>query len=269
MRRLARAVFALLRVEIATMLQYRGEIVLWSTWGLVNPLVLYAIFKAGAMGNDDQRMAGLTVPQIAAYYFAMMIVGHVTAAWDTHEMSWYIRTGRMSAMLLRPILPMWKSMAGNIAYKVCTLAFVGPMWILVAFLIRPEFNATPRQFMLGLLAVVLAGLMNYFLTYVVALVAFWTTKLDAVGEVYFGLAMFVGGRLAPLDALPGPIRAVADVLPFKYMAAFPVEMLMGRITVEAEIMRGLMVQTAWLVASLILFRSLWAVALKRYTAVSG
>ncbi len=269
MRQFARAFRALLRAEIATMLQYRGEIILWSTWGLVNPLVLYAIYKAGAQGNANQQMAGLTVGQIAAYFFSIMIVGHLTAAWDTHEMGYNVRTGRMSPLLLRPMLPMWKSMAGNIAYKVCTLAFVGPMWILVAYLIKPEFHATGWQFALGLLAVLLATLMNYFLTYAVALIAFWTTKLDAVGEVYFGLSMFIGGRLAPLEALPGPIRAFAEVMPFQYMAYFPVQLLMGRVTSIQHALNGLAMQVVWLIASVIAFRLFWAAAVKRYTAVSG
>lgn len=269
MRHFARAFAALLKTEIAVMLQYRGEIILWSTWGLVNPLVLYCIFKAGAQSNANGQMAGLTVPQIAAYYFTIMIVGHVSAAWDTHEMSYLVRTGRMSSMLLRPILPMWKSLASNWAYKFCTLAFVAPMWLVVYFLIRPEFHATPRQFGLGLLATLLATLMNYYLTYVVAMVAFWATKLDAVGEVYFGLSMFLGGRFFPLQALPGPIRIVAEILPFQYMAYFPVELLTGRMTDMHQALSGLAAQLAWLVGSIIAFRIVWAAAVKRYTAVSG
>ncbi len=269
MRQLARAFRALLRAEIATMLQYRGEIILWSTWGLVNPLVLYAIFKAGAQSNSNGQMAGLTVPQIAAYYFTVMVIGHLTAAWDTHEMSYLVRTGRMSSMLLRPILPLWKSLAGNLAYKTCTLAFVGPMWIVVYFLVRPEFNGHLWQVVLGIAATILGFALNYCLTYVVALISFWATKLDAVGEVYFALTMFLGGRFVPLQAIPQPYRLIAEALPFQYMAYFPVELLTGRMTDPLAILRNFIGVLAWLVVSILAFRMLWAAAVRRYTAVSG
>jgi ABC-2 type transport system permease protein len=269
MRHLLRAFWALLKTEVNVMLQYRGEIVLWSTWGLVNPLVLYAIFKAGAQSNSNGQMAGLTIPQIAAYYFTVMVIGHLSAAWDTHEMSYLVRSGRMSSMLLRPILPLWKSLAGNLAYKLCTLAFVGPMWLLVFYLIRPEFNCHGWQVVLGILATILAFAMNYCLTYVVALICFWTTKLDAVGEVYFAAIMFLGGRFAPLQALPRPFRLIAEALPFQYMAYFPVELLTGRMTDPHVVLRGFISVLAWLLFSIVLFRSLWAVAVRRYTAVSG
>ena len=269
MRHLFRAFGVILKTEINVMLQYRGEIVLWSVWGLVNPLVLYAIFKAGAQSNADGKMAGLTVPQIAAYYFMIMIVGHVVAAWDTHDMGFYIRTGRMSGMLLKPMLPLWKSLAGNLAYKICTLVFVGPMWILVVFLIHPQFDCKPWQVALGLVALVMAFALNYCLTYVIALVAFWTTKLDAVGELYFGLSMFIGGRFYPLDALPHWLRIFADCLPFQYMAYFPAELFTGHMTDPALIVRAFVTQAAWIVGALISFRIFWSAAVKHYSAVSG
>ena len=269
MRNLFRAFRALLKTETNVMLQYRGEIVLWSIWGLVNPLVLYAIFKAGAQSNANGMMAGMTVPQIAAYYFAVMVVGHVTAAWDTHDMGYYIRSGRMSGFLLRPILPIWRSLAGNLAYKICTLMFVGPMWILVVFLIHPQFDCAPWQLGLGIIAIIMAFALNYCLTYTIALIAFWTTKLDAVGEVYFGLMMFLGGRYVPLQALPKWLRYIADALPFQYMAYFPVDLMTGHLSDRRLILHSFAGQLCWFLAAILAFRVFWSAAVKRYTAVSG
>lgn len=269
MKHLARCFAALLKTEIGVMLQYRGEIVLWSMWGLINPLVLYLVFKAGAQANPNQQMAGMNIGEIAAYFFAIMVIGHITAAWDTHEMGFFVRTGRMSPLLLRPILPMWKSLASNLAYKVCTLAFVAPMWLLYVVLIRPTFHPQLWHIAAGVVATLFAMALSYMMSYAVALIAFWATKLDAVGEIYFGLVMMLGGRFAPLEAIPLKIRWILEVLPFQYMAYFPAQLFMGRVATPRQALIGLASQIGWIIVSVMLFRILWSAAVKRYTAVSG
>lgn len=269
MTQIVRATLAYLRASVGVMLQYRGEILLWAVWGLVNPAVLYAMWSAAAGGNADGTAAGFTRGQFAAYFFVMMIIGHLASAWDVHAMGYLIRTGQLSPLLLRPLLPLWKALAENVAYKVATLMFVVPMWCVFAWLVRPDFDTQLWQFAWGVLALFLAAVLNFVLGYLVSLIAFWVTKLDALGEVYFGLCMLLGGRFAPLDALQGPLRAVADVLPFRWMFAFPAELLVGRMGTPADAAAGCAIQVAWIVGFLLVFKVCWTAAIKRYTAVSG
>jgi len=264
-----RAFPAFLRAGIGTMLQYRAEILLWAIWGLVNPAVLYAMWRAAAASQPNGQVAGFSRGELAAYFFAIMIVGHMTTAWDTYEMGFQVRTGKLSPQLLRPILPIWSAMANNLAYKVSTLLFVAPMWALCAWLLEPSLRAPPWQVALGVVSIVLAGALNFMLGYIVALIAFWTPKLDAVGEVYFGISVILGGRFSPLEALPGPVYAVARVLPFRWMFAYPAELVSGKMTDHGQIVSGLAMQLAWLLALIVLFRIVWEAAVKRYTAVSG
>ncbi|HKQ48764.1 MAG TPA: ABC-2 family transporter protein [Phycisphaerae bacterium] len=269
MTTIVRAFPAFLRVYIGVMLQYRGEIILWAIWGLVNPAVLYAMWSAAAEGRPDGQIAGFSKGQLAAYYFAIMVIGHVTTAWDTYEMGYRIRSGELSAKLLRPILPIWESMANNLAYKIATLGFLAPMWAICFWLYAPDFRAPPWQITVGIFTIVLAGALNFVLGYVVSLIAFWTPKLDAVGEVYFGLSMFLGGRFSPMLALPGAVLSFAWALPFRWMFAFPAEVLTGKMTDTGQIATGLAMQLVWLAGLVILFRVGWAAAVKRYSAVSG
>ena len=269
MTTILRAFAAFLRVYIGVMLQYRGEIILWAIWGLVNPAVLFAMWSAAAQGRPDGQIAGFSKGELAAYYFTIMIIGHITTAWDTYEMGYRVRSGELSAKLLRPILPIWESMANNLAYKIATLGFLAPMWAICFWLYAPEFRAPPWQIAFGIVTIVLAGALNFVLGYVVSLIAFWTPKLDAVGEVYFGMSMFLGGRFSPLLALPTVILAVAETLPFRWMFAYPAEVLTGKMTDPVQMMNGLAMQLGWLVALVLIFRVSWAAAIKRYSAVSG
>jgi ABC-2 type transport system permease protein len=269
MNRVLRALAALFKANCATMLQYRGEIFLWAVWGLVNPAVLYAMWSAAADSRPGGTVAGFTQGQLAAYYFMVMLLGHFATAWDAYDMGFQVRSGRMSALLLRPILPIWQAIAANLSYKVTTLPFLVPMWAFFAWWVRPEFDHQAWHYALGAVAVLLGCALNFMLGYLIALIAFWSPKLDAAGEIYFGLGMFLGGRFAPLAALPPLIFAFAAWLPFRWMFAFPAELLIGKVPSLGDALAGLAIQAIWLVILLAVFRLAWAAAVKRYTAVSG
>lgn len=264
-----RALGAHLRAHLAVMMHYRGEVLLWSIWGIVNPAVLYAMWSAAAGGSASHEIAGYDRGGLAAYFLIMMIVGHLTGAWDVYQMGFFVRTGALSPMLLQPVLPIWRSVAENVAYKVVTLMFTIPVWIIFAWIVAPHFQPTAWSMLLGVVALALGAVLAFVLCYVVSLFAFWAPKIDALGEVYFGLCMFLGGRFAPIDALPGPIASLARVMPFKWMYEFPTELFIGGRLTPTDACVGLLIQCVWIAVSLAAFRLTWIAGLKRYTAVSG
>lgn len=269
MRRVLAAAPTLLRFSILGMLQYRAEIMLWALWGIVSPAVLMAVWSAAAAAsNTPGHIGARTGGQMLAYFFMTMIVGHLTTAWDLYEMGWQVRTGRLSPLLLRPIWPIWSSLADNTAYKLVTLAVVAPIWVVLALVIRPQFDTTPRDALAGAVALLLASLLNFVWGYVYATLAFFLTKMDAVSEVYFGVGMLLGGRLAPIDVLPRILGYAADLLPFRWIFFFPSQVLAGQATPEA-IVRGLLWQVAWLIAGVVIFRIAWSRGVRRYSAVGA
>lgn len=269
MRRLFRAFSALLRAAVAVMLQYRGEIFLWAVWGIINPAVLYAVWSAAASGQADGMIAGYDRGQLAAYYIAIMVVGHLATAWDAHELGYLIRSGQLSPKLLRPLLPLWEALATNLSYKIATFPIVLPLWLVFALIVQPEVDPTAWQIALGVVAGVLGSLINFFLGYLIALVAFWSPKLDAVGEVYFGVSVFFGGRFSPLAALPSVVLLPALYMPFRWIYAFPAELLIGKVADPSTALVGIGAQVAWLAGTAVAFRFAWQAAVRRYTAVSG
>jgi ABC-2 type transport system permease protein len=68
--------------------------------------------------------------------------------------------------------------------------------------------------------------------------------------------------------LPSWVQVIADWLPFRYIIALPVEVLMGRAE-PSLIVKGIVVQVAWLTICLIAKRLLWHFGLRQYTAVGG
>jgi ABC-2 type transport system permease protein len=271
MKMLMRAFGAFWRNSLSTMLQYRGEIALWALWGIIFPAVAMTMWSAALRDTGDPHGAsikGYDRAAFAAYFLLTMIVGHFAAAWDAFEMSWLVRSGRMSGPLMRPVLPLLESLANNLAYKAVTLTFLIPSWLVIAWIVRPRFAAGPAELVLGVAAVVLAAAVNYVWGYTIGLLAFWTTRADAISELWFGTSLMIGGRSAPLALLPGPLRWIADLLPFKWVFWFPSEVLMGRVP-GGDVIIGVAVQAAWLIGGLLAFRLMWRAALRQYSAVGA
>src|SRR5262249_28798813 len=193
------------------------EIALWALWGIVAPSVLMAVWKAAAASSTNPgQIAGMTTGEMMAYFLMTMIVGHLCTAWDIYEMGWKVRTGRMSPELLRPIVAIWESLSDNLAYKLVTLAILVPIWVVIGLIVRTTFHTTGGDVALGVVAVMLAGLLNFVWGYSFGCIAFFVTKMDAVAEMFFGVGMFLGGRMAPISFLPRVLQWVAAVLPFKW-----------------------------------------------------
>ncbi len=269
MNHVVSALPVMFRLSIATMIQYRAEVALWALWGIVSPAVLMAVWTAAAHGSATPgQVGGLSVGQLLAYFYMTMIVGHLTTAWDVYEMGWLVRTGALSARLLKPILPIWESLADNVAYKLVTLALLAPIWLLLAVLVRPDFQAGAFDWLLAPVAVGLAGLVAFVWGYVIATLAFFVTKMDSFSELYFGLGMFLGGRFVPISLLPGPLRWLSAALPFRWMYAYPSELLAGQLSREAALI-GLLCQAAWLAAGIAALGFCWRTGLKRYSAVGA
>jgi ABC-2 type transport system permease protein len=117
-------------------------------------------------------------------------------------------------------------------------------------------------------AVALAAALGFLAGWVLAMAAFWTTRIAAINEVYFVAMLFSSGEIAPLALMPPVAQTLASLLPFRWAAAFPVELLLGRLTPEAAL-DGFAAQVMWLAILLALLKLVWRAAARRYSAVGG
>ncbi|HEX7049420.1 MAG TPA: hypothetical protein VF188_04325, partial [Longimicrobiales bacterium] len=85
----------------------------------------------------------------------------------------------------------------------------------------------------------------------------------------WGVSLFLAGRIAPLSLLPPAMAAVAGVLWFPYMIAFPAEVLTGTVVGAESFLRGFGWQCFWLAAWAAAYHLVWTRGLRRYGAVGG
>ncbi len=262
-----------LKISIAQMLQYRFGILIWAIWGFVGPLISLAVWSAASAargGGSIGAAAGASYSRadFAAYFLTFMIVGHLTMSWDAFEFAFRVRDGNLSPKLLRPLHPIHSDVTFNLAFKLTTSMMILPAWILLFVVLRPTPPHSLLSFCLGIPAVILAGLLRYILQYSLAVIAFWTTRVEAINQLYFTLDAFLAGRIAPLALLPGWMGLAAAYLPFRSMGSFPVELLLGRVPAN-QILPGFAMQLVWLAAAIGLLRIMWRAGIKQYSAVGA
>src|SRR6185436_12620563 len=121
---------------------------------------------------------------------------------------------------------------------------------------------------LFLLSTVLTAFLQFFISYTMAMLAFWVLEVSTFIFIVFAFEYIASGHLFPLDILPPGLERVLYFTPFPYQLYFPVGIYMGK-TTGAELARGFVMQTLWVFFSYWAARFAWQRGIQKYAAVGG
>lgn len=257
-----RAAPDLFRVGFAGVVAYRAEMVIWILSALL-PLVMLALWNAVVA---DGSIAGFGAPEIARYFAATLVVRQLTGAWVFWTLEWEIRSGTLSAKLLRPLNPLWFWGVEMLAAMPLRLAVLAPVVVALA-LWRPDILTLPHWTALALFvpSVLLAWFLSFAFQALFGLLTFWLDRASGLFGLWFGVWALFSGYLAPLALYPEQAERVLRWLPFQSMLAVPVELL-GGFTTAREALDDVTIQLGWSVVLLGLLVFTWRRGVRRYGA---
>jgi ABC-2 type transport system permease protein len=258
---------ALFVAQFQSTAQYRLQAVLWLLVTVVRPVVFLAAWSAVAESQGGS-VGGYDASSFATYYISLTLVTQLTQAWNAWDFEQDVRQGKLSAKLLRPLHPIHYAVVENIVWKSFTIVAVVPVLALVAVTFHARFDVQPWQVGLFVISSLIAAALRFMFWWVVALLAFWTTRVQAAINLIDRVAFIFAGQIAPLPLLPGPLQTIAYILPFGYMMGVPAEILGGGATVQQTLLE-MLGQVAWLAASIGLFLAVWRFGLRQYSAVGA
>ena len=261
-----------LSMGIQNTLVYRTNFLFRAAFGLV-PLAA-TLFLWEAIYADKPAGAAIgayTLAQMVSNNLLVTVVDSITAvAEDDWQIAADIKDGAVSQFLLKPL--------DFLAYRLCLylsgrVIYTSVALIPVAFFLffQREYLVGPAEslgWVLALLSVLMAGLLQFFIAYTVALLSFWVLDVSTFIFIQFAFEFLASGHLFPLDILPDGLHRLLLWSPYPYLLYFPVGVYLGRIQ-GAELWQGFALQLAWVVVAFLIARFVWSRGLRKYTAVGG
>lgn len=256
---------ALIRGLWLSWMQYRSFFFVLAFGWMIPPLIYLLVWSTAA---GEGSLGGFTRGGFVAYYLVLILVNQITYAQVNWTVGDLIRYGQINHILLRPMAQVYDALASEVAGKVVYLLFDVPILAVLAIILKPEMTVTWEKIGLFMAALILAWFLRFLWGYWIALLAFWSARADALLTLQDSLIFLLAGQVAPVALLPGILQSAAVVLPFRYMVAFPVEILTGTLS-ASQIAAGFAIQISWLTVAAILTIAIWRRGIQRYAGFGG
>jgi ABC-2 type transport system permease protein len=256
-----------MKQAIVVQFQYRVANYFYMIGMIAEPIIYLVVWSTVARAQGGS-VGGYTPESFAAYYIVWTLVRNMNIVFTPYGWEQRIQRGHLSALLLRPLHPLHYDLAYFAGWKVVVIVLWLPLAALLAFLFKPDLSPTLLEVAAFFVAIWGAYLLRSMFLWVLGLITFWTTRVSALFELYFTMELLLSGRLVPMSLLPDWARQIANVLPFQWAFAFPIEVLIGQMTPQ-QMLLGFGAQAFWILSGLLIIQLLWRAGIRRYSAVGA
>jgi ABC-2 type transport system permease protein len=264
-----------INIGIQNSLTYRFNFLARALFGLI-PLiaVLYlwkAIYSGNASAGAGDSVGTYSFAEMVSYYLMVTVVDALTAVnEDDWQIAADIKDGNISQFLLKPIDYLWYRLCLFLSGRMTYLAVAAVPITIFIFSLRQYFVLPADWTTLAcfLVSVMMTALLQFFMSYAMAMLAFWVLEVSTFIFILFAFEYIASGHLFPLDILPAWLERVLYLTPFPYQLYFPISIYLGK-TQGAELAKGLAIQACWVIALYGFARFAWNRGTKRYSAVGG
>ena len=221
--------------------------------------------------NHNGTASGFSQAEMMLYYLLVAVVDVLTAVnEDDWQIAADIREGNISQFLLKPVDYLWYRLclffSGRIAFIAVAVVPLAVFLICFRQYVLPPVNLT--ALLVLPVSLLLTALLQFFISYGMAMLAFWLLEISTFIFILFALEYLASGHLFPLEILPPAVKEVLYFTPFPYQLYFPISIYLGK-TAGPELWRGLGCQLLWVLAAYIFARWMWRRGIKRYSAFGG
>jgi len=249
---------------------YRWNYFLRALFGLI-PLAGTVFLWSAVFAERGGELHGYDYGLMIYYYLLVILVSNlVTPTEDEWQIAADIREGQINALLTKPMSYLAYRfsifLSGRLVFTFVTL----PPIALIFFYFRDYIvlPADPMTYVLATVSTLMAAFIQFFITYSLAMMAFWILEISTIVFIVYSFEYFLGGQMFPIDIMPATVQAVLKWLPFYYELFFPVAIFLGRFK-GIELVQGLAIQTGWVLLAWAWANFMWKRGLGHYQAVGG
>jgi len=267
MKRYVEFYLAAARIAILSQIQYRVANYFYMI-GMIAEPVIYLVVWSTIANQLGGTVGGYTAGTFAAYYIVWTLVRNMNIVFTPFGWERRIREGDLSMELMRPLHPIFSDIAFFSGWKVVVIILWLPLAALLAWIFKPTIEFTAMKTIVFFIAIWGAFLIRTMFSSLLGTLTFWTTRVSAVFELYFGLELILSGRLVPMTLMPQWVQNLSNYLPFKWTFYFPIDALVGNMSTR-ELWTGVGMQILWIVIGASFLNLVWRAAIKQFSAVGG
>lgn len=255
-------------ISLQETLQRRSTLLMDRLGGFAVVLSLYSFWSA-LLGSKPSFL-GYDRPQMIAYVLVINVLRALVFTGRGWQLVGEISNGKISSYLLRPIRYHGYALSLDLAQKsVHVVSAFFEVALLAAFIHGGLF--VPARFttwMMFSVSAILASLIFFFMEFIVASFAFWTSESGGPLFCFDLFLQFAAGAFFPLDVLPEFPRRLLSTTPFPYLVYFPARIFLEKVP-AAEAARVLAIETAWLGVFVAGALAIWRAGVSSYAAEGG
>jgi ABC-2 type transport system permease protein len=256
-----------MRTSVIVSFQYRVGQYFYMLGMVAEPVIYIVVWSSVARANGGS-VDGITPEGFAAYYIVWMLVRNMNICFGAPYWEYRIREGQLSGQLLKPLHPLNYDLGWFAGMKVVVIVLWLPIALGLTLVFHPSLSPTVLDGVVFFFAIWGAYLLRTMIQSTFGMLCFWTTRGQAIFDLYMTTELLLSGRLVPLTLMPPWAQTLAAWLPFKYAFYYPIETLVGNLS-TAALFRGLAIQALWILLCYGAFRVAWRAAIKRYSGVGG
>ncbi len=249
--------------------QYRSRIFVWFLIALLSPL-LFLLYWKGAYGTSGEIFLGWTFSRVSLYYFLFIIAGGLLVVHVDEDAQGDIQEGNLSTYLVKPFSYFWIKFCSELPWRL-----IQGLFGLIAFLVLIVTYGRHIQIQISidrilpiLLIIILGYMVSFLFKMIILLCALWTTDISGLRQLVDIILFIFAGFVVPLHFLPSWLYRFALFLPFPYIIYVPIQAIIGDMSLF-ELMKSIGIQIAWIGILFMVYRYLWFVGMKKYSAVGG
>lgn len=257
-------------IGMQSAMEYRANFFL-SIFAAIVPIFIQTFLWISVYSNSSSSIVfGYSFAQIIQYTVIAQLVSRFVRTEFEYEINDDIKNGGLNKFIIRPIGYFTYRMCCFMGQKVVNLVIMIFLFIISIFTLKFFLDSiiTVEAIVGFCVSLILSLCLNFVIFFCVSTICFWLNDIGFIFEAVRIIIITLSGGIFPLNIFGSKVVSVLNYLPFKYTINFPVEVLNSQIT-SLDLIKGLFVQTGWIMAILMLSNLLWYIGSKKYIAVGG
>lgn len=262
--------WAFLRQGALVALEYRTETLLWIIIDFIPFIALAFVWQAIFASNPT--ISGYTLGMVLQHYLLVTVIQRISECHFEQFRSQEIRDGKIDFFLIRPYAYVQQILTSEISTKTLSAIWFLPAlfafsWFISTFETQAATVTANAMTILMFIGVVVAAYaIQFCLSLIIVFLTFWFEGSSGLEHFKWASVAVLGGGIMPYDLMPKWLQGIIAHLPFRYLYATPIRIMLGTYQMQQADWINLAVSVGALV---VLTKMLWVQGRKKYASAGG